>query len=161
VERYRQSALVEEYIHGRELNVAILGNRRPVALPVSEIDMRRVPTSAPRICDYRAKWVAGSREYDDTVPVCPAPLRGEVERTVKDIALRCYRLLSCRGYARVDMRLDRSGIPYVLEVNPNPCIDPDSGMVRSAAAAGISYRDLVCMIADLALRGDEALRGLS
>ncbi|MDD5556518.1 MAG: ATP-grasp domain-containing protein [bacterium] len=149
-ERYGQPALVEEYVEGRELNVALMGNRLPVALPVSEIDMRGIPAGAPRVCDYRAKWIPGSSEYERTVPVCPAPLAPRLERRVRETALACWRLLSCRGYARVDIRLDAAGTPYVLEVNPNPCISPDSGMARSAAAAGMGYAALIARIADLA-----------
>lgn len=149
--RYRQPALVERYVDGRELNVSILGGRKPRALPVSEIEMGRVPRGAPRICDYRAKWVPGSGEYASTVPRCPARLAGAAERRVKETALAAYRALSCDGYARVDIRLGRDGVPYVLEVNPNPCIARDAGLARSAAAAGMDYPDLVCRIADLAL----------
>jgi D-alanine-D-alanine ligase len=152
--RYRQPALVEAYIEGRELNVSIVGNRRPMALPISEIDMSRIPKGKPRVCDYRAKWAPESEEYAATVPVCPAPLPRATERMVKETALACYRLLSCRGYARVDIRLSRKNVPFVLEINPNPCIAPDSGIVRSAAAAGISYPKFIHRIADLALRGD-------
>lgn len=153
--RYRQPALVEAYIDGRELNVSIIGNRRPVVLPISEIDMSRIPDGKPRVCDYRAKWVPESEEYAATVPLCPASLPRATERSVKEAALACYRLLSCRGYARVDIRLSRENVPFVLEVNPNPCIGLDSGIVRSAAAAGMSYPELIHKIADLALR-DEA-----
>ena len=148
--RYRQPALVEEDVDGRELNVAILGAGDPVALPVSEIEMGRLPAGAPRICGYRAKWIPGSREYARTVPRCPASLSPSEARRLKRVALAAFRLLSCRGYARVDLRLGRDGVPYVLEVNPNPCIAPDAGFARSAAAAGLSYAELVCRIADLA-----------
>ena len=151
--QHRQPALVEAYIAGRELNVSLIGNRRPVVLPISEIDMSRIPEGRPRVCDYRAKWVPESEEYVTTVPLCPAPLTRATEKTVKETALACYHLLSCRGYARVDIRLSRTNVPFVLEVNPNPCIGPDAGVARSAAAAGISYPDLICRIADLALRG--------
>jgi D-alanine-D-alanine ligase len=154
ITRYRQPALVEAYIEGRELNVSIIGNRRPVVLPISEIDMSRIPEGRPRVCDYRAKWVPESEEYDTTVPLCPAPLARATERMVQETALACYRILSCRGYARVDIRLSRTNVPFVLEVNPNPCIGLDAGVVRSAAAAGIPYSDFICRIADLALRGD-------
>jgi len=152
--RYRQPALVEAYVEGRELNVSIIGNRKPTALPISEIDMSTIPDGKPRVCDYRAKWVPESEEYITTVPLCPAPLPRATERKVKETALACYRLLSCRGYARVDIRLSRENVPFVLEVNPNPCIAPDSGIVRSAAAVGISYPKLIYRIADLAFRSD-------
>lgn len=148
--RYRQPALVERYVDGRELNVAILGGREPLVLPVSEIEMGRVPRGAPRICDYRAKWAAGSAEYARTVPRCPARLSAAAERRVKEAALAAYRAVRCDGYARVDIRLGRDGVPYVLEVNPNPCIAPDAGLARSAAAAGMDYPALVCRIADAA-----------
>jgi len=154
IENYRQPALVEEYIEGRELNISILGNEKPRALPVSEIDMRTIPEGAARICDFRAKWVPGSEEYAQTAPRCPAPLSRSMERLVTDTALSAYRLLSCRGYARVDIRLSKRGVPYVLEVNPNPCIGLDAGITRSAAAAGIPYPGLIRLIADLALYGD-------
>ncbi|MEI6633138.1 MAG: ATP-grasp domain-containing protein [Chlamydiota bacterium] len=148
--RYRQPALVERYVDGRELNVSILGALKPLILPVSEIEMGRMSRGAARICDYRAKWVPGSEEYARTAPRCPARLPRAAEARVKQAALAAYRALSCDGYARVDIRLGRDGVPYVLEVNPNPCIAPDAGLARSAAAAGMSYPDLVCRIADLA-----------
>jgi D-alanine-D-alanine ligase len=154
IRHYRQPALVEEFIEGRELNVSILGNEKPVALPISEIDMRSMPKGTARVCDYRAKWVPESEEYLQTVPRCPAPVGRAMERRVKEIALAAFRLLSCRGYARIDIRLSSRGIPYVLEVNPNPSIGPDAGIARSAAAAGISYPKLICRIADLARHGD-------
>ncbi|MCX6354347.1 MAG: ATP-grasp domain-containing protein [Candidatus Aureabacteria bacterium] len=154
IRHYRQPALVEKYIEGRELNISVLGNRKPVALPISEIDMRSIPQGAARVCDYRAKWVPESEEYSQTVPRCPALLEHAIERRINTIALTAYRLMSCRGYARIDIRLGRRGVPYVLEVNPNPSIGPDAGIVRSAAAAGISYPELICRIANLALYGD-------
>ena len=154
IRHYRQPALVEEYIEGRELNVSIIGNRTLVPLPISEIDMRSIPQGAPRVCDYRAKWVPESEEYSQTVPRCPAPLEHAIERRIKKISLAAYRLMSCRGYARIDIRLNRRGVPYVLEVNPNPSIGLDAGIARSAAAAGISYPELICRIANLALYGD-------
>ncbi|MEJ2746176.1 MAG: ATP-grasp domain-containing protein [bacterium] len=122
--RYRQPALVEAYIEGRELNVSIIGNRNPIALPISEIDMSQIPDGEPRVCDYRAKWLPESEEYVTTVPLCPAPLPRATERTVKETALACYRLLSCRGYARVDIRLSRKNVPFVLE--PRGCENPKS-----------------------------------
>ncbi len=152
VKQYRQPALVEEYIEGRELNISVLGNGNLKPLPISEIDMSRIPKGRVRICDYSAKWVNESEEYANTVPVCPAPLEKKIERRLNEIALSAYRLLGCRGYARVDIRLSPDNIPYVLEVNPNPSIGLDAGIVRSAAAAGLSYEDLIYKIADLALQ---------
>ncbi|MCS7113446.1 MAG: ATP-grasp domain-containing protein [Nitrososphaerota archaeon] len=148
VERYDQPALVEEYIAGRELNVAFIGGDDPMILPISEIVFEF--EDEPRIVDYYAKWVKGSYEYERTKPVCPAPLDEEEKARVEDTASKAYKALRCRDYGRVDIRL-RSGVPYVLEVNPNPDISPDSGFVRSLNASGIRYEEFIAMIISYAL----------
>lgn len=150
-QNYDQPALVEEYIEGRELNVAILGNRRPAVLPISEIDFSGLPGDFPRIVTYNAKWMEGTQEYKGTVGVCPAPLTPEIERQAKDIALKCYRVMGCRDYARVDMRLDKNNNLYVIEVNPNPDISDDAGFARSARAYGLSFDEVINKIVDYAL----------
>ncbi|MDI6753457.1 MAG: ATP-grasp domain-containing protein [Thermodesulfobacteriota bacterium] len=147
---YKQSVLVEEYIDGRELNVSILGNDHPQVLPISEIDFSSMPPGLPRICGYSAKWVEGSQEFCHTVPRCPALLSPEIEKEIFRISLKVYQVMECRDYARVDIRLSRDGIPYVLEVNANPDISPDAGMVRSARAAGFTYPEFLGRIVDLA-----------
>jgi D-alanine-D-alanine ligase len=147
---HRQPALVEEYIEGRELNVSILGNEEVQVLPISEIDFSTMPPGIPKICGYEAKWVESSEEFTHTVPLCPAPLSPEVEERVKMVSLESYRLIGCRDYARVDIRLNPDGVPYVLEVNANPDISPDAGMSRSAKAAGLPYSRLIGRIADFA-----------
>lgn len=147
---YRQPALVEEYISGREFNISILGNERPIVLPISEIIFEF--DEDPKIVDYAAKWIKDSDEYAKTKPKCPADLSEELELRIKRVSLRAYKALGCRDYARVDIRLeDKSGIPFVLEVNPNPDISPDSGFVRSLGAAGISFEDFILKIICFAL----------
>lgn len=148
VVRYGQPALVEEYIAGRELNVAFIGGEEPVMLPISEIVFEF--EEEPRIVDYYAKWVKGSYEYERTRPLCPAPLDEGVRVRVEDAARRAYKALKCRDYGRVDIRL-RGMVPYVLEVNPNPDISLDSGFVRSLNAAGIRYEDFIARIISYAL----------
>jgi D-alanine-D-alanine ligase len=148
---YDQPALVEEYVDGRELNVAIIGNKRPIALPISEIDFSKLPSEMPKIVTYRAKWVHGSVEYEGTVGVCPAPLAPETEKQVRDLALKAYRVMGCRDYARIDMRLDRKNNPYVIEVNPNPDISDDAGFARSARAYGLTFDQIVAKIVEYAL----------
>ena len=138
--RYRQPALVEKYISGRELNVAILGNKRPKVLPISEIIFEF--SKEPNIVDYSAKWLKNSEEYKKTVPVCPAKLSTSVKNKVERIALQTYETLRCRDYARVDMRL-KNGTPYVLEANPNPDISITAGFVRSLKAIGMSFESFV------------------
>jgi len=146
--RYRQPALVEMYINGRELNVAILGNEKPKILPVSEIMFKT--SVEPKIVDYLAKWVKDSDEYKNTIPVCPAKLKPVVKRIVEKVAMEAYKALNCRDYARIDIRL-RGDTPYVLEVNPNPDISPDAGFTRSLKAARISFRAFLKRILSFAI----------
>lgn len=136
---YRQGALVEEFIEGREINAAVLGDPPVRALPLSEIRFR--PGLARPIVSYDGKWLEDSPEYAGTEPLCPAPLSAKEETLVKGVALRACAVLGCRDYARVDIRL-REGIPYILEVNANPDISPDAGFARAARAAGIPFPEL-------------------
>jgi D-alanine-D-alanine ligase len=148
---FNEPTLVEEYIEGRELNVAIIGNEQPTLLPISEIDFSKLPSGYPKIVTYNAKWVEGTPEYDGTVGTCPAQLEPIVEQRVREIALRAYQLMEIRDYARVDIRLDASNTPYVLEVNPNPDISCDAGFARSARTAGMTFDDMIVKIVETAL----------
>jgi D-alanine-D-alanine ligase len=151
IERFDQPALVEEYIDGRELNVAILGNRKPLVLPISEIDMSTLPKQYHRIITYNAKWMKGTDEYEHTKGVCPAKLPQEMEQSIKEMALRAYQLLGCRDYARIYIRLSRENKPYILEVNPNPDISDEAGFSRSARAHGYKFEELIGKIVECAL----------
>ncbi|MDO8550474.1 MAG: ATP-grasp domain-containing protein [Ignavibacteria bacterium] len=147
-ETYKQDIIAEEYIDGRELNVAVLGN---TILPISEIDFTGLPENFPKIVTYDGKWIAESIYYANTKPKCPAELDKKLKKKVITIALEAFHALSCRDYARIDIRLDKSGKPYVIEVNPNPDISEDSGFARAAAAKGINYSELLYTIANLAI----------
>ncbi len=148
---FEQPALVEEYIDGRELNVAIIGNKEPTVLPISEIDFSGLTSDMHKIVSYEAKWIHGTVAYEGTKGICPAPLTATQEARIKDIALRCFRIVGCRDYARVDFRLTKEGVPYVLEVNPNPDISDDAGFARSARAYGYSFPEIVGKIVEVAL----------
>jgi D-alanine-D-alanine ligase len=149
---YYQGALVEEFIEGREINAAIIGNAPFEALPLSEI--RFHPDLAHPIVSYEGKWLEKSFGYQGTQPVCPAPLKGREEMLVKDVALRAYKIMECRDYARIDIRL-RDEVPYILEVNANPDISPDAGLARSAKAAGLNYLELIKRILEMAAKRKE------
>lgn len=150
--RFKEPAMVEEYINGRELNVSILGNgKNTKVLPISEIDYTTMPHKMPKICTYNAKWKIESKEYKHTVPVCPAPISNKIRKIIEDIAIRVYDIMGCRDYARIDIRLDKKEIPYIIEVNPNPCLSMDSGFARSAREAGLSYEDLIAKIVDICM----------
>jgi D-alanine-D-alanine ligase len=144
---YKQDIIIEEYIEGRELNVAVLGNK---VLPISEIVFNGLPDGLPKIVTYDGKWMEDSVYYNHTVPKCPAELGNKIKKEIEDTALSAYEALNCRDYARIDIRLSEKGIPFVIEVNPNPDISTDSGFARAAAAAGISHRELLYTIASFA-----------
>jgi len=153
IEKYQQAALVEEYVDGRELNVGMIEtNGKVTVLPISEIDYSEFPEGIPKICGYEAKWMTESIEYQKSRPICPAPLEGVMKKRIEQIALNVFRLFGCRDYARVDMRIDRNGKIYVLEVNPNPDISPHSGMTRAIKVNGMTYTDFVGGLIERALQ---------
>jgi D-alanine-D-alanine ligase len=136
---------VEEFIGGREFNVSLLGGRtEPEVLPLAEIIFRNYEPGRPRIVDYKAKWLPGSFEYENTIRTFPdlsddKTLAENLVRTTLDT----WKCLELNGYARIDIRVDHSGQVYVLEANANPCISPDSGFVAAAETAGYSFTYVV------------------
>jgi D-alanine-D-alanine ligase len=149
-------ALVEEFIDGREFNTTVMGNHSGyTTLPVSEIEYS-LPQDKPHILTFAAKWRPDSIYFKDTKVICPAETGDEERQRIIETALAAFVLLDCRGYARVDMRLDGMGRLYVIEVNPNPDISPGSGVVRQAEAAGLTYIQLIDRIVQLALGKEES-----
>lgn len=149
---YRQPALVEEFVDGRELHVPILGNYPPRVLPIAELDFSALPASARRILTYDAKWEPRDEAFQKVKPVCPARLSKEVRARVEETALQTYRALGCRDYARIDIRLDGNLEPYVLEVNPNPDLAANDVFMMSATEAGMKMTDVLRKIVEEALR---------
>ena len=151
VRAYHQPVMAEEYIDGREFNVAVLGNgENAKVLPISEIDYSTIAGKEPKILTYASKWDESSSEYRKMMPVCPASLSPSLEKTLRTLALTACRILGCRDYTRVDFRL-KGKTPFIIEVNPNPCISLDAGFVRSAKVAGYSYAGLVKKIVEFAI----------
>lgn len=152
IERYRQPALVETFVEGRELGVSLLGPaHEPTALPIFEIDYTLFPAGRPKLVTYAAKWNPESDEYRGT-PVIPAQeLEPALARRVVETACAAYRALGLRGYGRVDLRLGAAGELIVLEVNPNPDLSPELEIARAAALAGIGYASLIEWLVDQAL----------
>jgi D-alanine-D-alanine ligase len=105
----------------------------------------------PEILTFSAKWEPRSPYYRGTKVVCPAKITAKENEEILELALAAFRLLGCRGYARVDMRMDREGQLNVIEVNPNPDISPDAGAARQARAAGMTYNEFIEKIVKLAL----------
>jgi D-alanine-D-alanine ligase len=135
----------EKFVDGREFNLSILGGKEgPEVLPPAEILFEGYDDDKPKVVGYRAKWHEESIEYRSTdrtfdFPKSDNKLLAKLRRISRD----CWRLFSLRGYARVDFRIDRQGRPWVLEVNGNPCITPDSGFTAAAAKGGVGYEKMV------------------
>jgi len=149
---YKQEALVEEFIDGKEFTVSLIGNRRPIALPVAEIDFTGMPEHLPKIVSYRAKWIKQSMAYKHSPIICPANIDEKMAKTIEEAAKKCYKIFGCRGYARIDFRYDEKEKKlYVLEINPNPDVSEEFDIAASAKAAGMTYADLIQKIIDFAI----------
>jgi D-alanine-D-alanine ligase len=146
--------MVQQYVAGRELAVGIVGDK---VLPISEIDFSQMPEGTWPILSFDAKWTTGCPEDLGSQPVCPSKLHPSLARRVRAIAVAAWRAVRGYGYGRVDLRLDRAGQPWVLEVNPNPDISDNAGLSRMAQAAGWSYEDLVERMVQLALGPDRGI----
>ncbi|MBI3732719.1 MAG: ATP-grasp domain-containing protein [Chloroflexi bacterium] len=144
-----EPALVEEFIEGREFNVAIWGNQPPEVLPLAEIDFRHIGDPFKQIISFAAKWDHDAFEYHHTDAICPAVVEDALAQNIRRVAADAYRLMGCRDYARVDLRV-RGQQPYILEVNPNCGIAPDAGFVRQARVGGYDYAAMVEQIAAFA-----------
>jgi D-alanine-D-alanine ligase len=151
VDHYRQAALAEAFVVGREFNVSLWGSR-PDVLPLAEVDFSAFERAYECIVSYAAKWESGSFEYCHTPILCPAPVERSLASRIKSTAQRAWKIMGCRGYARVDMRVSEQGVPYVLEVNCNPDISPDAGFSRAAMEAGYPYEKMVVRILQSARR---------
>ena len=151
VERYRQAALAEVFVAGREFNIALWGDP-PDVLPLAEIDFSAFADPYTSIVSFAAKWEAGSFEYQHTPVLCPAPVDAALAQRIADRARRAWSAIGCQGYARIDMRLGDDSIPHVVEVNCNPDLSPAAGFYQAARAAGHSYQDMVVHILEHARR---------
>jgi len=143
--RYRQEVLVEEFIEGRELTVGILENGVTTVLPILEIDFSTCAKSGEFFYSWRVKEYQGNAELG-LVPIfhCPAPLDRDTEELVKSVALRTHRAIGCFDISRVDIRLSKDNLPYVLEINPLPGLNPrESNFPIMAYAAGLKYEDII------------------
>ncbi len=151
-EQFHAPILVEEFIEGKELHVSVLGNTPPEALPIIEFDFSKLEEEYPPVITYDVKWNPLSPAYHRVHTFCPARIERRVERLVKVKALAAYAVTSCRDYARIDMRLSQDGIPYVLEVNPNPDLTEGVSFMESAEKAGLSFSATLRRIVEFALQ---------
>jgi D-alanine-D-alanine ligase len=149
---FRAPALVEQYVEGREFNVALLGYPQARVLPLQEIDFSNLPSEQPRIVSYDAKWNTGSVEDLGTQPVMHPDVPPAVAARMRKAATEACRAVGVRDYGRVDIRLSASGVPYVIDVNPNCDLSADAGYARAAQSVGIDYPALLRLLVRYALR---------
>jgi D-alanine-D-alanine ligase len=143
--------LIEEYVEGRELYVGIIGNDKPEALPVIELDLSKLPDGTPRIASAEVKWGKGTKAYRDTKSAIATDLPEESVLTLQQTALAAYQVLELRDYGRVDMRLQADGRVHVIEVNPNPWLSSKAEFAMAAKKSGRTYTQLVEEIVELAM----------
>jgi D-alanine-D-alanine ligase len=144
-------ALIEEYIEGRELYVSVLGNDKPEALPVVELDLSKLPDGTPRIAAAEVKWGKGTQAYRDTKSMIATDLPEETVLNLQQTAVAAYQALELRDYGRVDMRLQPDGRVQVIEVNPNPWLSSRAELAMAARKSGRTYSELVAEIVELAM----------
>lgn len=141
IDRYKQPVLAEKYLDGREFTVALIGNK-PEVLPLIELDFSLLPDNIPKFDCYEVKWY-----LDDEKIKCPAIIDKNLEKKIKKIAVKTFKVLDCKDLCRIDIRLDDNGSPNVLDVNPLPGLAPDpkenSRFPRACYVAGMEYRDII------------------
>lgn len=160
IKNNNQKAIAEEFLDGREFTVSVIGNENPRILPIVEVKFDHLPENIRKFDSFEAKWIYDSPEYAEKngiePVVCPASIDKKLEKKIKDVVLKTFKVLDCRDWARIDLRLDKHGIPNVLEVNvPAGLIkDPkeNSRMPKAAYALGWSYEKLIGEILDAGLR---------
>jgi D-alanine-D-alanine ligase len=148
LENYSQPVLVEEYLPGKEFTCAVLGNDEgATVLPIVGMNFEALPTGALPIYSFDAKFVWDRPENPLDIFQCPARITRKLQASIERVTLDAFRVLGCRDWARIDVRLDAAGVPNVLEVNPLPGILPDpadnSCLPKAARAAGIGYEELI------------------
>ena len=148
ISEYKQSALIEEFLPGREFTVAVLGNGKTAeVLPIVEINFNEFPEDFIPLYSYEAKWILDTKENPLDVFTCPALLDKQIEEKIKNISLQAYNTLRCRDWSRIDVRLDKDGEPNIIEINPLPGILPNpeenSCFPKAARAIGLNYNDMI------------------
>ncbi len=146
IETYKQPALIEEFIRGEEFTVAIVGNDDAEVLPIVQIKIDGE-------LDLKDKFYTFARISSDRLEyVCPAPITKELAKKISDLALRAYQAVECLDFGRIDFRVDKSGNPYVLEINPLPSLSTEDVFMLIAKVKGITYPEMIGRILNSALK---------
>ena len=156
-EEFDSPALIEEYIEGREIYAAVIGNDHAEALPLIELDLSKLPEGMAKVAGTEVKWEKDTEAYKVTKSAPAEDLDEETVERLSKTALAAYRTLQLRDYGRIDMRLTPKGEIYVIEANPNPWLSSNSEFFMAAKKSGRSYPEMVAEIVELA-RSDRRRR---
>ena len=157
ISQYKQPALVEEFLEGREFTVAMLGNSDDVkALPVVEINYSSLPAGVNPIYSYEAKWIWDTPDNPLEIFKCPANIENKLKKDIETVCKAAVHILDIKDWCRIDIRLDSKGASHILELNPLPGILPDpksnSCFPKAARAAGMNYNGLIHAVLDAAYK---------
>ncbi|HVT44995.1 MAG TPA: ATP-grasp domain-containing protein [Thermoanaerobaculia bacterium] len=143
-------ALIEEYIDGREIYAAVIGNDKPEALPLVELDFSFLPDGMPKIAGYDVKFERNTEAYRKTRSAIASGMPEELMTTIQQVAVTAYQALELRDYGRIDIRVTDDGKPYVIEANPNPWLSSSAEFCMAARDSGRSYIQTINEIVELA-----------
>jgi D-alanine-D-alanine ligase len=149
-EEFDSPALLEQYIEGREIYAAVIGNNDPEALPLVELDLSKLPEGVPKIAGYEVKFERDTEAYKRTKSAIAEDIDEETTQRLQETAVDAYKALKLRDYARIDMRLTSDGRIYVIEANPNPWLSSGAEFAMAARKSGRSYTEMVKAIVDFA-----------
>jgi D-alanine-D-alanine ligase len=151
IEMYRQPALVEMFLDGREFNISVWGNDPPQVLPLAETNFAGWDEAARRVLNFESKWSKDAEEYYTFTVDCPARVDARTARAIRKLSLDAWRAMDCRDYIRVDIR-EKDNILYVLDVNPNPGMATDAGFPNAARVAGYEYPQMIQRLVNIGWR---------
>ena len=158
LEEYGEPAIVEKFLSGREFTVALLGNDDDVrVLPIIEIRFDLLPKGANPIYSFEAKWEWDTIDHPlGNMYTCPAKIDEMLENKISEVCLKAFRVLRCRDWCRIDIRLDEDGMPNIIELNPLPGILPNpddhSAFPMAARNAGLGYESMLNEVLNLAIK---------
>jgi len=141
----RKRFFIEKYIDGREFNISVLGGKKgPEVLPHAEMQFIDFPDDKPKVMGYSAKWNEDTDVYHQTERTFDfKDGDNSLLNLLSEICLKCWEVFDLKGYVRVDFRIDKNNNPYVLEVNANPCLSPDSGFYAASMQKGYSFKQVM------------------
>lgn len=151
LDMYRQPALVEMFLDGREFNISVWDNNPPQVLPLAETNYAGWGDATRRVLNYESKWINDAEEYYTFTVDCPARVDARTARAIRKLALDSWRAMGCRDFFRVDIR-EKNNKLYVIDVNPNPCLARDAGFCTAARTAGYDYPHMVRRLVEIGWR---------